>query len=239
MRCVHKVRVGVWSQFMYRKRTTGQRQINRSRPALWTDHLRLERERKIILLTMASIEIYHLEDLESHSVLKAGISMPQPMPNDNVKILWFFFFDRLKKIKWFELKKKKEKSPSVSSGELCFLQPVCEDKVHPDLSANIYSLDVRINALGPCVPVHCTRSPLCMCMSNCMRVKPQSLSCVRWGDGCLWHYHGQHCHRVSWDHHILFYFDTLLCCCHFNAHFLVMCILPLSLMYSTVTRKWI
>lgn len=30
-----------------------------------------------------------------------------------------------------------------------FPPPVCEDKVHPDLSANIYSLDVCINAWAP------------------------------------------------------------------------------------------
>lgn len=33
--------------------------------------------------------------------------------------------------------------------ELCFLWPVCEDKVHPDLYTNIYSLDVWISAWVP------------------------------------------------------------------------------------------
>lgn len=66
-----------------------------------------------------------------------------------------------------------ESVPPFHLGEPSFLQPVCEDKVHPDLSANIYSLDVRINASGPGLHVYCT--PSGACMYECLRVRVKTV----------------------------------------------------------------
>ena len=62
---------------------------------------------------------------------------------------------------------------------LSFLLPVCEDKVHPDLSATIYSLDVCISVYDPAflLAAHnqlCTR--ICVFMCRCTTIITVSIS---------------------------------------------------------------